>query len=289
MSFANTALLASLNISTFTNGRKDNKATEETNNAQNAKADAGYYRKCLVDPASLKPITNIASEARRYHKEKTAPWGKKGEQLLPAKLHLEYNTKMRELKAKFADEVVKFVAQWPSLVQDAQAILGNMYDPDDYPSQTDIVKEFSFETKIDAVPTKDDFRVQIHESELKAIQKELEDRIRKQEAEAYANLWDRLYEPVKHMAEKLSDPKARFHNTLVTNLINVIEFMEALNVNQDQQLSALANDIKDKLCVYEPETLRKDPEVRQQTAKAAADISDMMDIAMGKTSNQQAA
>ena len=62
-----------------------------------------------------------------------------------------------------------------------------------------------------------DFRVSIGDAELERIQQDVEARVENSAQQAMKEAWQRLYDRVKHMAEKLADPKAVFRDTLVEN------------------------------------------------------------------------
>jgi len=54
-----------------------------------------------------------------------------------------------------------------------------------------------------------------------------------------------------------------------------------LNIAQDSTLDSFVQEVKHRLCEHSPEELRRDQNVRESTAQAAADIMSRMSAYMG--------
>jgi hypothetical protein len=81
-----------------------------------------------------------------------------------------------------------------------------------------------------------------------------------------------MREVVKHLVDRLSEPESRFHATMVTNIFDLVSLLPQLNVNQDPDLERFALQIRDRLCNYTAQDLKKDDELRTSTAAEAAGI-----------------
>jgi hypothetical protein len=125
-----------------------------------------------------------------------------------------------------------------------------------------------------------DFRVSIASEELTRIQQDVERRVRDAEQAALKEVWTRLFERVKHMAEKLADPKAIFRDSMVDNAREICALLPRLNFNDDPQLEAMRQEVESKL-IKHPEALRNDPDLRRDTAAEAKVIMDKMSVFMG--------
>jgi len=60
------------------------------------------------------------------------------------------------------------------------------------------------------------------------------------------------------MAEKLGNPDAVFRDSLVNNLVELVDLIPALNFTVDPELDQLARATRDKLANLDPENLRTD-------------------------------
>jgi hypothetical protein len=90
-------------------------------------------------------------------------------------------------------------------------------------------------------------------------------------------LWKRLREVVSHMVDRLNEPESRFHASLVTNVFDLVEILPRLNVQGDEDLNRFAEQIKQRLCTYSAQDLKKHDLLRATTAADAANIVAQMD------------
>ncbi|HSG21231.1 MAG TPA: hypothetical protein VLA31_10715, partial [Burkholderiaceae bacterium] len=125
-----------------------------------------------------------------------------------------------------------------------------------------------------------DFRVAIGSAELSRIQQDVERRVQEAAQNAMKDLWQRLHDRVKHMAEKLADPKAIFRDSMVENAREICAMLPRLNFTDDPQLEAMRQEVEASLLKH-PDALRNDPDLRRDTAATAKDIMDRMSVFMG--------
>jgi hypothetical protein len=157
---------------------------------------------------------------------------------------------------------------------DAQRLLNGMYNDADYPSEDEIANKFKMDMAIFPVPATD-FRVSIASEELTRIQQDVEARVKDAQQQAMKEVWTRLYDRVKNMAEKLADPKAIFRDTLVDNLREQCDMLTRLNFTDDPNLEALRSEVEANLLKH-PDALRNDPDLRRDKAAEAKAIMDKM-------------
>ena len=79
------------------------------------------------------------------------------------------------------------------------------------------------------------------------------------------------------MVDRLNEPESRFHGSLVTNVLDIVEILPRLNVNGDADLDRFADQIKERLCNYSAQDLKKHDLLRVTTAADAANIVAQMD------------
>jgi len=269
------AMLASLSISQWSARKHDKRVSQEVNERYNGK-DAGRFNKVLASKESLKEIQAAVSAARTFHMEQTLPWGERGERLLPSKNYGAYNRQMRDYKQAFQDAVEAFVSDYHTVIFEAKKTLGGLFNREDYPEAGQIRDKFEFKTVISPVPVAEDFRVQLSHDEIAAIQEDIEQRLMASNAAATRDLWQRLYEVVGHMVERLSDPDAVFRDSLVGNIVRLTELLPRLNLHDDPALETMRQQIEASLCRYTPAQLRCDKQVRRQAATEAQNVLDAM-------------
>lgn len=281
MKLSDRAILVQLNISTWSANKLDKEISAETSAIKGAISNSVRTHKSLLPMCDLlDDIKKKASLIRTKFYENTLPWGVKGIQILPTANYLAFMTDFRRERAEYEQLVNRFVPAYPQLVVDAQRFLGAAYKPADYPEAHEIGDKFKMDMQVMPVPNTD-FRVNIADEELQRIHDEVEARVKQAAKGAMMDVWQRLYDKVKHLAEKLDDPKAIFRDSTVNHLVDLCEMLPRLNVMDDPNLEAMRQEVEAKLAGYNPDTLRADVKVRQTVATEANDIAAKMAAFMG--------
>ena len=281
-SLSSRAMLCTLSISTWSARKHDREASEEIATRHGAQADAGRYHKILLPKEAFAEINEIVGDARREHYFMTLPWDDNGYRVLPAAAYLEHTQKMRELSARFTPAVDALALHFGQLVQEASVRLGGLFRPGDYPAPDELRSKFSFETKVMPLPDAGDFRVTLGEEEKGRIKRQITAAVEASLQVASRDLWQRLYEAVSHLADRLSTYQVTeegvehpFRDSVVTNLVKLVNVLPKLNVTGDVELQRLSDQVRATLLV-DPKDLRKSESVRTETAKAAAGIAQHM-------------
>src|SRR5581483_8847835 len=196
--------------------------------------------------------------------------------------YMEHAEKLREYSRHFLAAVEIFAAQFDQLVIDSRSRLGGLFRPEDYPTSKEIRDKFAFETKVMPLPDANDFRVSLGDEEKDRIKRQITASVEASLTVASRELWQRMYEAVSHMADRLSAYKATdqgiehpFRDSIVTNLVKLVDVMPRLNVTGDPELERLTSQVRASLLV-DPAELRKSESVRTDTAMKAAKIATQM-------------
>jgi hypothetical protein len=225
MNLTTKALLVQLNISQWSARKYDKKVTKDVNQANGATQDAGRFNKLLLPAADkLSEIHKMSTKIRNEYYRQTLPWGMEGTMLLPTTNYMDFMADFSAMKNDWQSLVDDFVAQYPALVNAAQQELGQLYDADDYPPVGEVQDKFKMGLSVMPVPS-NDFRVEIQDEELAKIKADVESRVKKAEQAAMGELWQRLFDRVKHIAERLSDPDAKFKSSLLENAWDLCDIL----------------------------------------------------------------
>ncbi|MGB9488572.1 MAG: hypothetical protein WCD04_20960, partial [Terriglobia bacterium] len=81
--------------------------------------------------------------------------------------------------------------------------LGGLFRSEDYPAPEELRSKFSFETKVMPLPDAGDFRVTLGDEEKERIKRQITAAVEASLQVASRELWQRLYEAVSHLAERL--------------------------------------------------------------------------------------
>lgn len=281
MNLNDRALLVSLSISQWTARKLDKKATKEVADINRASTSAGRYNKSLLPLNDL--LANVHQKTgviREKFAKNTLPWGIDGTRILPSANYLTFMQDFRKEKGEWQSLVQTFLDNYEDLVDEAKRWLGDLYDEKDYPARDKIVEKFNMDMAILPVPT-NDFRVELSSDELTRLQEEMEGRMATVQQEAMMDAWGRLYKHVQHIAEKLADPKGIFRDSMVENAQETCDLLSRLNIADDPNLEAMRREVEAKLVSHHPDSLRNDPDLRQDTAEEARKIMDLMGSFMG--------
>lgn len=276
------AMLCSVSISMWSARKHDPDASEEIAVRHGAQADSGRYHKVLLPKQALAEIQKIVSEARQEHYFMTLPWDDNGYRVLPAAAYMDHVEKMRGLSNRFTGAVDALSRQFLTLIDQARTRLGGLFREADYPTPDELRAKFSFETKVLPLPDAGDFRVALGDEEKERIKRQITAAVEASLQVGSRELWFRLYEAVQHMADRLTAYKVTdqgvehpFRDTVVTNLVKLVDVLPKLNITNDPELDRLAEQVRHSLLV-DPKELRKSDAVRAETAKAAAAIAQHM-------------
>ena len=275
-------MLVRLNISQWTARKYDRKVSEEVAETHKAeKNEVGRYNKILIARKAIKNIESASGEARRIHNENTLPWDDNGARILPSKNYDKYMKEMRRFRGEFEARVREFCDAYPALVDEAKIRLNGMFNIADYPMVGDIARRYGYDVAFSPIPSAQDFRVDLSSAESESIKKDIEERLAATQNIAMKDLWRRLHEVVARAAERLKEKDTVFRDSLIGNIIEVVNLLPALNLTDDPELETLRRKVEATLCQYAPKILREDEKQREEAAKSAEDILKSMAGYMG--------
>lgn len=275
------AMLAGLTIAQWSARKHDKRVSDKVARDHEASADAGRYNKTLVTKEALKEIASIAGEARGHHYTNTLPWADNGARILPAANYWDYTQQQRAFREQFQRAVTQFCESYPHYVAEAQTRLKKLFRADDYPTVAELVTKFNYEIAFTPLPSAEDFRVSLGETEEARIRSDIERRLTEATQTAMRDLWERVYNAVSHMRDRLGlydvhpvsgKVQNPFRDSLVENLRELAELLPKLNVTGDPALDAMRQRLAESLCVHDAQALRDDDALREQAARTAEDI-----------------
>ena len=272
------AMLAAVHISVWTAVKHDRKVSREVADQHGAHQGAGRYNKQLLHGAEkLEELRTLAGQIRQYFYKVTLPWSDEGFRLLPANLYFELTMRMREYEAGFVQGVESFLRVYPQYIEQVRPELNGLFREEDYPSQDKLRAKFGLKLEILPIPTGVDFRVQMSAEEQARVARQIDASVRESLMRGTEDLWNRLREVVCHMVDRLNEPESRFHSSLVTNVLDLVEILPRLNVSADADLNRFAEQIRQRLCNHSAQELKKHDLLRVTTAADAANIVAEMD------------
>lgn len=279
-SLSERTMLSALHISTWSGMMFDRQVTEEI--SERHKADlktAGRYNKRLVAAQFLADISSAHSYARNMHRLLTLPWDDDGTRILTTKGYMKYQTTMKECKLKCEAATAAFCTdEVQAQVRDeARMRLKTMFNEQEYPTVAELKTKFGFDIEIRPLPQAADFRAELADDAVKAIVADIEKRSNDRVEKAMQDVYNRVVDVVKHLAEKLRDyvpPKGDqkrqgiIRDSAVYSVYELAELLPSLNVTGDKRLDEVRS-LMGELYEHSPEILRADDKVRKDTMTKA--------------------
>jgi hypothetical protein len=280
MNLNDKALLVQLSIRQWTARKVDKKVTDEVNISNGASQRAGRYNKSLLpDNQYLQDVAYKTGQIRNAFYYNTLPWGMDGMQILPSANYLNFMSEFRKMKGEWEYLVKEFITEYDTLVLTAQADLGGLFNPTDYPTSAELHKKFSIDINVMPVPS-NDFRVSLANEELTQLEAEWEERKVAAQREAMKDVWNRLYEQVAKIAERVGDMDREVRQPIFDTALETCSILTRLNFTDDPNLEALRSQLEGKLAGLDAPTVRDDKALRQDIADTANDIMAKMGVFM---------
>jgi hypothetical protein len=278
MSISASAVLVELNISVWPASKVDREITDKVNTDAGAVRGASQTKKNLFAGTSLrKDIEKFAARARLYHNQHTLPWADKGERLLPTKLFMDYKTTMNNFENTFNLMCNNFFIEYPRLVAEAPTALKGLYKAEDYPELEEVKHKFGFRRTVKPVPEAGDFRLDVPSEDMRELVVMFESQQREKLAEACREPWERLHAELEAISKKLTDVegddgKKRYHDTLISNPLELCSLLTKLNITNDPKLEEARRQLELTMLGADMEGIKEDADCRKQLKSKVDDI-----------------
>jgi hypothetical protein len=232
------------------------------------------------------PVQQKLSEARRFLDFPTGfRWDGKGNfAVLNTKLD-SVKTKLETYRAEFYAAVDALCHALPALRDKARTELNGAFDRLGFPTEDEVRERYRFEIRLGVIPHADDIRLNHVSGRAQAaiesaVRKEAEEKITELHQTVVTSLESALARVVSNLSDFSEGKIARFEDTLVTNLEELVEALPQLNVTGDRTISSAIVRSRDLLSslhkAAESKTLRakedEGKEARKVIATEAKDI-----------------
>lgn len=277
------AMLIELNISTWTARKLDKKVSQEVDQQNETKINAGnYHKNLLAGQNALDAWNKYSARIRLWYNQQTLPWADKGPRLLTSQVFMDgFKGRLDEHHQNWLRLRDNFEASYEDMVSAAAFSLGKLFNREDYPPLEDVMKKFSFRYAFSPVPTSGDFRIDIGHQARKELEDMYAQTTTNRVNSAMREVWDRLHECLTHMSERLADDedgnRKGFHSTLITNAVELVDMLDKLNVTRDPQLTHARKELERSLYNINADTVKESDQVREGLKKKVDDILSRFD------------
>jgi hypothetical protein len=270
------AMTVRFKISRWIPRRYDKTVSQEVKNIYEMKGEGGRYNKILTENKKIEEIGKYVAKMYARHYELTLPYLDGGLRLISCKGYPSYIEEMQKMK----DELLTMVEQidYDSIIEEAKIALGKRFDPADYPmNKEDMMLRYKVDVKFLPLPEVSDVnRIEgIVDEETKRIEIQVRESIHETQVTVMKELWNRLYDVIKHIVDRLDESDKIFRDSLIGNVASLCELLPNLNIMEDEDLEKMRREIEQRLLV-DPKLLRENDDIRKQTYESAKDILSAM-------------
>jgi hypothetical protein len=219
-----------------------------------------------------------AAKIRLWNTQQTIPWSDSGTRIVTMENLFTggYKRQLDDHKIEFDRLAANFISIYPTLISAAAFQLGDLFDRDEYPEVDTLQSKFKFNYSLIPIPTSGDFRIDIAEQAKAELVADYERQFTERLNNAMRDVWDRLYDCLSHMSERLaSDDEGKrkvFHGTLLTNAQDLITLLSRLNVTNDPKLEQARRDLQAALTNTDISSLKDSDYVRENVKSKVDDI-----------------
>jgi hypothetical protein len=274
--------------------RDVSKATEAAFGAETGTVKS--IKSLLGKLPELEAIKSFAAVTRQWHAHQTLPWHDRGSRLaLTSKIVSGYLDELTAKQTYFQDKLVPaFAAKYEWAGIKAQASLGDMYKPEDFPALSSILRKFYFNIDVEVIKDiSGDPRTALGAQANEILYKQCINTANARVSSAMNDIWQRAFKSLSSMSDKLDYTDTgevetyitkngatrtrkvgvkTFHDTLVTHVHDVIGIMNTCNLTNDPHMQLMQRRLENTLRGVTPDVLRDDKFVRAETKRSVDEI-----------------
>ena len=279
-SIASSALIVNLSRSVPDLVKNDPEAAKALARIKNADIGAVTARKSLIDSPALKDLQRLSREIYQWHIKNTVPWGDLGQRLKDNAGLIDYRNTMNKFELQFEALANKVVYEYPACCARAQNRLGDLYDPALFPSVEELRRKMSLRVTYEPIADPSNFIVQIGDQAAEEMKRQYND-VLSSRMEGISNyIYEKLREPLTNLVKRIDyeadDAPTGFRNTIVDNVMQIVELMGTCNFNDDPKIDRLKRELRNALKGVTPDALREDSGLRRHTKQEVQKIIDQL-------------
>ena len=272
---ADKAMLIRVKIGTYSPYAFDAEATER---AYGTSKVGRANKHLLKDSRRLKETNEAFTAIRTAVNKRTTPWLDEGTRLFKNEDYIDMARDLGMLQAqaeRLADDLMHnwdFEVQQDKLRFDQIGALNgtpSVFDAGDYPNEAQLRDRFYCEIRYMPVPDTGDFRVELGAEQTAVFERT----IREAEEAAQKYALTQMVEPtaalIRKLAEFKGDKGQRWHESLISNVLDVTKRIRFMNISDDPAIYAVSKELEQFILPYSfaPTELKENPDARA-TAKA---------------------
>ena len=282
------ALIVQLHVGRPTTSRRDKTAEQHI---QREFGDESLTARSRIFRNKDNPVTQLLREVNdiyNWHYSNTWASGETGKRILGVRNLDEYRRTINdriEALNRMKTDVLPYYDQCVQMdinerTEYARAMgKASTVDASEYPTAREFDERTFISLRLLPLPERSHFLFDVDEQDIAGIDAYLQDI----EQAVRVSTIKRLLEPTAALINKISkstDETKRFHNSLITNVIDAIEAFKKSGVDDDPQLAATVAELDNVVKEHSTGALRDSDVARQQAKEKLAAVADRMSAFM---------
>jgi len=275
-SIASSALIVNLSRSVPDLVKNDPEAAKALARIKNADVGAVTARKSLIDSPALKDLQRLSREIYQWHIKNTVPWGDLGQRLVANAALIDYKNTMNKFELQFEALANKVVYEYPACCGRAQNRLGDLFDPALFPSVEELRRKMGMRVTYEPIADPSNFIIQIGDQAAEEMKKQYNEVLSSRMDGISNYIYEKLREPLTNLVNRIDyeagTAPTGFRNTIVDNVMQIVEMMDTCNFNDDPKIDRLKRELRNALKGVTPDGLREDAGLRRHTKQEVQKI-----------------
>ena len=277
-SLSSSAMLVDLSISKWTASKKDKQASADLADQNGAKRSMARAYKTLIESPKLEALNSLVSRIYDANFGMTMDWAAKL-RLLTTANYMKHVNMMTAFQQEFDKAVDDFIDEYRWAVTQQQVSLGSLFDPADYPSETDVRKKFGIRLAYTPVPDVGDFRVNIGTEASEVLRQHYEKVYAEAITTAMNSVIGRVRDTLTVFSNQLrvevgADGKAakgKIYDSTIELCRSMLDMMATCNITNDPAVQMVERQLRQAFEGIDSRADLKDDDIREETKRAVDD------------------
>jgi hypothetical protein len=268
------SILVTLSVSFWSGYKHDKSASAKTIEEHHMEKGAGKFNKKLLPKFALKDIKDIITQFKYFFSENTLPYNALlGTRILPASGFIEFQKETSIQTGLLNTAVNKFVKEYEDNKDTAKQMLGDLYNPADYPEVEQVRKKFAIQVSYFPVPEPERFSSQITNKEILRLNEQLSE----MSMEAKFDLINRTEKAALALLDTLQRPGKRVHKSTVNeNITKLSGQLETLNYENDELIAEVKEVVDENILNIRVDDVKDSPTYRKKMIKKTQIVLDLI-------------
>lgn len=246
---ADKAMLVTLNVTAWSASAQDKEVAAEVAENHQADPEVGRYTKRLLPKEALQEVNALGRELRSVHEDLTLPWTDRQYRLLPVASYEKYQAAVQQLIEERVRARTDLIANMPRYITEAQKELGDLFEPNAYPTPQKLVDLIAVEYQFMPIPDGDHFVADLAQAEVDKIRHQIDQQNEAKLQTAMSALYKQLAQQLSQCLKQLAPPEegkrsSPVREATLENLRRLSRLIPDKNLTGDPDLDRVCKELQ---------------------------------------------